>query len=121
MLSPYSGSIDPSSSTGVSKYNNFVKSPYNEQINCTVGNCNLIFASLAKKAKQYSLAILWVPTSGTGKMAGVLLTINSISSVNVGCIKLGPELGYRWYGAHVGGSKNSENVTKLRVFSGDRF
>jgi hypothetical protein len=29
------------------------------------------------------MAILWVPTSGTGKMAGVPLTINNISSANV--------------------------------------
>ncbi len=29
------------------------------------------------------MAILWVPTSGTGKMAGAPLTINTISSANV--------------------------------------
>jgi hypothetical protein len=40
-------------------------------------NCNLIFVDLAKKAEQYSLAILWVPTSGTDKMARALLTITS--------------------------------------------
>jgi hypothetical protein len=50
----------------------------------------------AKKARQYSLAIIWVPTSGTGKMAGALLTINSISSANVNCKRLGLELGYRY-------------------------
>jgi hypothetical protein len=48
-----------------------------------VGNCNLIFAGLAEKAEQYSIAILWVPTSGSGKMAGALLTINTISLANV--------------------------------------
>jgi hypothetical protein len=83
MLSPYSGSIDPLSLTGIAKYINFVKSPYNEQLNCLVANYNLIFVSLAKKAEQYSMAILWVPTSVTGKMAGALLTINTISSANV--------------------------------------
>jgi hypothetical protein len=41
----------------------------------------------AKKAEQYSLAILQVPTSGTGKMDGILLTINSISLVNFDCKK----------------------------------
>jgi hypothetical protein len=30
MLSPYSGSIDPSSLTGIAKYINFVKLPYND-------------------------------------------------------------------------------------------
>ncbi len=50
-------------------------------------NRNLIFAGLAKKAKQYSFAILWVPTSGTGKMARVSLIINSISLANVRCQK----------------------------------
>jgi hypothetical protein len=50
-------------------------------------NRNLIFAGLAKKAKQYSFAILWVPTSGTGKMARVSLIINSISLANVHCQK----------------------------------
>jgi hypothetical protein len=49
-----------------------------------VANHNLIFAGLAKKAKQYSMAILRVPTSGTGKMDGAPLTINTISLVNVG-------------------------------------
>ncbi len=84
MLSPYSGSIvDHSSSTGIAKYINFVKLLYNKQINCLVANCNLIFAGLAKKGKQYSMAILQVPTSGTGKMARALLTINTISSANV--------------------------------------
>jgi hypothetical protein len=83
MLSPYSGSIDPSSSTGMAKYINFVKSPYNERLNCLVANRNLIFVGLAKKAEQYSMAILRVPTSGTGKMAGALLTFNTISSANV--------------------------------------
>ncbi len=48
-----------------------------------MGNCNLIFAGLAEKAEQYSMAILQVPTSGTGKMAGALLTINTISLENV--------------------------------------
>jgi hypothetical protein len=48
MLSPYSGSIDPSSSTGIAKYINFVKLPYNEWLDCLVANCNLIFAGLAK-------------------------------------------------------------------------
>jgi hypothetical protein len=83
MLSPYSGSIDPMSLTGIAKYINFVKLPYNERLNCLVANCNLIFAGLAKKAKQYPMAILRVPTSGTGKMAGALLTINTISSATV--------------------------------------
>jgi hypothetical protein len=83
MLSPYSGSIDCPSSTGIAKYINFVKSPYNERINCLVANRNLIFAGLAEKAKQYSMAILWVPTSGTGKMARAPLTINTISLANV--------------------------------------
>jgi hypothetical protein len=83
MLSPYSGSIGPSSLTGIAKYINFVKLPYNERLDCLVANRNLIFAGLAKKAKQYSMAILWVPTSGTGKMAGAPLTINTISSANV--------------------------------------
>ncbi len=87
MLSPYSGSINPSNSTGIAKYINFVKSPYNERLDCSVANRNLIFAGLAKKAEQYSLAILRVPTSGTGKMAGAPLTINK---------RLGPELGYRY-------------------------
>jgi hypothetical protein len=95
MLSPYSGIINPSSSTGVTKYNNFIKFPYNKRIDCAVGNRNLIFAGLAKKAMQYSLAILWVPTSSTGKMAGAPLTINSISLANVNCKRLGPDLGYR--------------------------
>ncbi len=49
-----------------------------------MGNRNLIFAGLAKKAEQYSMAILGVPTSGTGKTAGTLLTINTISLANVG-------------------------------------
>jgi hypothetical protein len=57
--------------------------PYNERIDCLVGNHNLIFAGLAEKAEQYSMAILRVPTSGTGKMAGAPLTINTISSTNV--------------------------------------
>ncbi len=83
MLSPYSGSIDPSSLTGVAKYINFVKLPYNNWIDCLVANCNLIFAGLAKKAKQYSMAILRVPTSGTGKMAGALLAFNTNSSAKV--------------------------------------
>jgi hypothetical protein len=83
MLTPYSGSIDPLSSTGIAKYINFVKSPYNKRIDCSLGNRNLIFASLAEKAEQYSMAILRVPTSGTGKMAGAPLTINTISLANV--------------------------------------
>jgi hypothetical protein len=87
MLSPYSGSINPSNLTGIVKYINFVKLPYNKRLDCLVANRNLIFAGLAKKAKQYSLAILRVPTSGTGKMAGTPLTINK---------RLGPELGYRY-------------------------
>jgi hypothetical protein len=70
MLSLYSGSINPSSLTGIAKYINFVKLPYNKRLNCLVANRNLIFAGLAKKAGQYSMAILRVPTSGTGKMAG---------------------------------------------------
>jgi hypothetical protein len=82
MLSPYSGSIDPSSSTGFAKYINIVKLPYNKWIDCSVGNCSLIFAGLAEKAKQYSIVILRVPTSGTSKMAGAPLTINTISSAN---------------------------------------
>ncbi len=87
MLSPYSGSIDPSSSTGITKYINFVKLPYNKRLNCLVAYRNLIFAGLAKKAKQYSMAILRAPTFGTGKMAGAPLTINTISLANV---DLGP-------------------------------
>ncbi len=58
MLSPYSGSINPLRSTGIAKCINFVKSPYNDWIDCLVGNHNLIFACLAKKAEQYSMAIL---------------------------------------------------------------
>ncbi len=69
MLSPYSGSIDPSSLTGIAKYINFVKLPYNKRLDCLVANRNLIFAGLAKKAEQYSMAILRVPTSSIGKMA----------------------------------------------------
>jgi hypothetical protein len=84
MLSPYSGSINPSSSTGIAKYINFVKLPYNKWINCSITNRNLIFAGLAKKAKQYSMAILRVPTSSTGKMAGAPPTINTICLANVG-------------------------------------
>ena len=57
-MSPYFGSIDPLSSTGLTKYNNFVKSPYNDRIDCNVGNRNLILAALSKKAEQYSFAIL---------------------------------------------------------------
>jgi hypothetical protein len=83
MLSPYSGNIEPSSLTGIAKYINFVKSRYNEWLDCLLANRNLIFAGLAKKAKQYSMAILRVPTSGTGKMAGALLTINTLSLANV--------------------------------------
>ncbi len=83
MLSPYTGSIDPSSLTGIEKYINFIKSPYNKWIDCSVGNHNLIFAGLAKKANQYSMAILQVPTSFTDKMVRALLTINTISSENV--------------------------------------
>jgi hypothetical protein len=82
MLSPYIGSINPLSSTGIAKYINFVKSWYNKRIGCSVGNRNLIFAGLAKKAKQYSMAILRVPISGTGKMARAPLTINTISLAN---------------------------------------
>jgi hypothetical protein len=58
LLSPYPGSIDPASSTGLIKYNNFVKSPYNKRIDCSIGNRNLILAALSKKAEQYSFAIL---------------------------------------------------------------
>jgi hypothetical protein len=58
MLSPYSGSIDLSSLTGIAKYINFVKLPYNERLDCSVANHNLIFAGLAEKAEQYSMAIL---------------------------------------------------------------
>ena len=83
MLSPYSGSIDPSSSTGIAKYINFVKLQNNNRLDCLVVNRNLIFASLAKNAKKYSMAILWVPTSSTSKMVGALLTINTISLANV--------------------------------------
>jgi hypothetical protein len=63
MLSLYSGSINPSSSTGVTKYNNFVESLYNKRINCTVGNCNIIFAGLAKKAKQQAIFLGHPPGS----------------------------------------------------------
>jgi hypothetical protein len=49
----------------------------------------------SREGDQYSLAILRVPTSGTGKMAGAPLTINSIMSMNVDCKRLGPKLGYR--------------------------
>jgi hypothetical protein len=83
MLSPYSGSIDPLSLTGIAKYINFVKLPYNKRLDCSVANGNLMFAGLAEMAKQYSMAILWVPTSSTGKIAGALLTINTISLANV--------------------------------------
>jgi hypothetical protein len=41
MLSPYSGSIDPSSLTSIAKYINFVKLPYNERLDCLVANRNL--------------------------------------------------------------------------------
>ncbi len=84
MLFPYySGSMDPLSLTSIAKNINFMKLPYNEWIDCSVANHNLIFAGLAKMAKQYSMATLWVPTSGTGKMAGAPLIINTISSANV--------------------------------------
>ncbi len=83
MLSPYYGSIDPSSSTGVTKYINIVKALYNKLIDCLVGNRNLIFAGLAKKAKQYSMAILRVPTSVSGKMVRAPLIMITISSANV--------------------------------------
>jgi hypothetical protein len=83
MLSPYSGSIDPSNWTGIAKHINFVKSPYNKWIDCLVGNPNLVFVGLTKKAKQYSMAILRVPTFGTGKMTGAPLTINTIGLANV--------------------------------------
>ncbi len=83
MLSTYSGSIDPSSSTGIAKHINFVKLTYNNRLDCSVANRNLIFADLAKMADQYSMTILQVPTSGTGKMARAPLTINTISSANV--------------------------------------
>ncbi len=69
--------------TGIAKYINFVKSLYNKRIECSVGNRNLIFADLAKKAKQYSMAILRVPISGSGKMARAPLTINAISLADV--------------------------------------
>jgi hypothetical protein len=82
MLSPFSGSIDPLSLTGIAKYINSVKSLYNERIDCSVGNCNLVFAGLAEKAKQYSMAILRIPTSGTGKMAVAPLTIIRLLLVN---------------------------------------
>jgi hypothetical protein len=59
-------------------------------------NAGLVGGFGAKKAMQYSLAILRVPTSGTGKIARALLTINSISSANVNYKRLGPELGYRY-------------------------
>jgi hypothetical protein len=59
-------------------------------------NAGLVGGFDAKKAKQYSLAILRIPTSGTSKMARAQLTIKSISSVNVDCKRLGPELGYRY-------------------------
>ncbi len=83
MLSPYSGSIDPYSLTGIAKYINSVESQYKERHNCLVANRNLIFAGLVKKAEQYSMAILQVPTSSTGKIAGAPLTINTISLANV--------------------------------------
>ncbi len=83
MLSPYSGSINPSNLTSIAKYINFVKLPYNKRLDCLVANHNLIFVGLAKKAMQYSMAILWVPTSGTGKIAGAPLTISTISLANV--------------------------------------
>ncbi len=83
MLSPYSGSINLLSLTGIAKYINFVKLPYNKQLDCLVANRNLIFVGLAKKAAQYSMAILRAPTSSTGKVARALLTINTISSANV--------------------------------------
>jgi hypothetical protein len=83
MLSPYSGSINLSSLTGIAKYINFVKLPYNKWHDCSVANRNRIFVGLAKKAEQYSMAILRVPTFGTGKMAGAPLTINTISLANV--------------------------------------
>jgi hypothetical protein len=61
-----------------------LKLQYNERLNCLVANRNLIFfVGLAKKAKQYSMTILRVSTSGTGKIAGALLTINTISLANV--------------------------------------
>jgi hypothetical protein len=41
MLSPYSGSINPSNLTGIAKYINFVKSPYNERLDCLVANATL--------------------------------------------------------------------------------
>ncbi len=78
-LSPYSRSIDPASSTGLTKYNNFVKSPYNERIDCSIGNRNLILVALSEKAEQYSFAILRIPTSGSGRLAGAPLTINNIN------------------------------------------
>jgi hypothetical protein len=73
-----------------------------------VANRNLIFAGLAKKAEQNSLAILWVSTSGTGKMAGAPLTINTISSANV---DLGSYINIL--------SKHTTKMTKdqLRVYS----
>ncbi len=58
MLSPYSGSIYPLSSTSIAKYINFVKLQYNKRLDCSVANRNLIFAGLVKKAEQYSMAIL---------------------------------------------------------------
>jgi hypothetical protein len=82
-LSPYSGSIDPATSTGLTKYNNFVKSLYNERIDCSVRDRNLILVALSKKAEQYSFAILRVPTSRSRQLAGALLTINNIASANV--------------------------------------
>jgi hypothetical protein len=60
------------------------------------GNHKLIFAGLAKKSKKYSLSIIQVPTSNTGKMTIAPLTINFISLANVDCKRLGPEQGYRY-------------------------
>jgi hypothetical protein len=83
MLSPYSERINPLSLTGITKYINFVKSPHNKRLDCSVANRKLIFVGLAKKAEQYSMATPRVPTTGSGKMAGALLTINTISLANV--------------------------------------
>ena len=82
-MSPYSGSIDPASSTGLTKYNNFVESPYNNRIDCSIGNHNPILAALSKKVEQYSFAILRVPTSGSRQLAEAPLTINNIASANI--------------------------------------
>ncbi len=47
-----------------------------------MGNRNLILGALSEKAEQYSFAILRVPTSGSGQLAGALLIINNIALEN---------------------------------------